>query len=297
MRVVLTGAASGIGRATARELARRGFQLVLVDRDEEGLQETVAGISGSQPQLEVVDLSSLSAVRGLAEQLATEPVGVLINNAGVLVESRIVTEDGFELTFAVNTLAPFFLTRLLWPQLMASGKGRVVNVSSLSHRHGHIDFEDLAGLGRFNRYEAYARSKLSILLLTRALARRAEGLPVAVNAIHPGVIGTGLGEGGCISLLLRVARPLLKTPEQGARGLVYLAADPKGDQRRGQYFVGTAVKQPAARGRDEGTAERLYSAVEAMLAPWGALPPIPVPDSSLNGEPDRGGADGTTAQD
>ncbi len=96
---------------------------------------------------------------------------------------------------------------------------------------------------------------------------------------------------------LRVARPLLKTPEQGARGLVYLAADPKGDQRRGQYFVGTAVKQPAARGRDEGTAERLYSAVEAMLAPWGALPPIPVPDSSLNGEPDRGGADGTTAQD
>lgn len=274
MRAVVTGAASGIGRATARQLAARGFRLVLVDRDAEGLRETAVGLVGPEPRLENVDLSSLAAVRDLAARLADEPIDVLINNAGVLVETREQTEDGFELTFAVNTLAPFLLTRLLWPQLVASGQGRVVNVSSLAYRHGRIDFDDLTGLGSFTRYGAYARSKLAILLLTRALARRASDSPVAVNAVHPGVIGTGLGEGGCISLVMRLARPLMKTPEQGAAGLVFLATDADPVRCRGEYFGGTRIKRTTARGRDEASAETLYEAVEGLLEPWGPLPPI-----------------------
>ena len=274
MRALVTGAASGIGRATATKLAERGFDLVLVDRNEEGLRETAAGFSNAEPQLEVVDLSSMTAVRALAERLGEGPLHVLINNAGVLVETRERTEDGFELTFAVNSLAPFLLTRLLWPRLVASGDGRVVNVSSLAYRHGRINFGDLAGVEGFTRYGAYARSKLSILLLTRALARRTGAEPVAVNAVHPGVIGTSLGEGGCISMLLRVARPLLKTPAQGADGLVFLATEPAARDWRGEYLVGTRIKRTTARGRDDESADRLYSAVEDLLAPWGPLPPV-----------------------
>jgi NAD(P)-dependent dehydrogenase (short-subunit alcohol dehydrogenase family) len=274
MRAVVTGAASGIGRATAQQLAERGFDLVLVDRNAEGLRETAGGFSAIQHRLECVDLSSLGAVRDLAARLAPYPVDVLINNAGVLVERREQTVDGFELTFAVNTLAPFLLTRLLWPQLVASGDGRVINVSSLAYRHGRINFDDLAGLDDFTRYGAYARSKLSILLLTRALAHRAADQPVAVNAVHPGVIGTQLGEGGCISLLLQAARPFLKTPDQGAAGLVYLATEDAARRFRGQYLVGTRVKKTTARGRDEKGSERLYKAVENLLKPWGPLPPV-----------------------
>lgn len=276
MRAVITGAASGIGRATAQQLSARGFSLVLVDRNGEGLRETGAKLAGPEARLETVDLSSLGAVRELAARLANEPLDVLINNAGVLVETRVRTEDGFELTFAVNTLAPFLLTRLLWHRLVASGQGRVVNVSSLAYRHGRIDFDDLAGLEGFTRYGAYARSKLSILLLTRALARRAEDQPVAVNAVHPGVIGTGLGEGGFISLLMRAARPLMKTSEQGAAGLVFLAADAP-LSCRGEYLVGTRVRRTTRKGRDEATAETLYAAVEDLLDPWGPLPPIAGP--------------------
>ncbi len=210
----------------------------------------------------------------MADRLADEPIDVLINNAGVLVETRVETEDGFEVTFAVNALAPYLLTRLLWPQPVASGEGRVVNVSSLAYRHGKIDWDDLRGLGTFTRYGAYARSKLSVLLLTRALARRAAGEPVAVNAVHPGVIGTGLGEGGCISLALRLAGPLLKTPQQGAAGLVFLATEADPLSCRGQYLVGRRVRRTTPRGRDEASAEALYKAVEELLQPWGPLPPV-----------------------
>jgi len=277
MRAVITGAASGIGLATARQLSDRGFDLVLVDRNAEGLREAAETLRGPVPRLEIVDLSSMEAVRQLASRLVDETIDVLINNAGVLVESPVETEDGIEVTFAVNTLAPFLLTRLLWPQLAASGEGRVVNVSSLAYRHGKIDWDDLRGIGTFTRYGAYARSKLSILLLTRALARRAADGSVAVNAVHPGIIGTSLGEGGCISLALRLAGPLLKTPEQGAAGLVFLAteSDPLGC--RGQYLVGKRVRRTTPRGRDEASAEALYEAVEALLEPWGPLPQVEAP--------------------
>ncbi len=272
--IVLTGAASGIGRAAARELGRRGARLVLVDRNADGLRETAGELEGPAPRLEVVDLSSMGALSQLVDRLSTEPVDALINNAGVLKESHELTVDGFELTFAVNTLAPFLLTRLLWPRLLASGRGRVVNVSSLAYRHGRIDFDDLAGQHSFHRYGAYSRSKLAVLLLTRALARRAADKPLRVNAVHPGVVGTGLGEGGFISRMLRMARPLLKSPEQGARGLVYLAAEPEADAHRGEYFVGTRLTRPRARGRDDETGERLYDAIEALLSPWGPLPTL-----------------------
>jgi NAD(P)-dependent dehydrogenase (short-subunit alcohol dehydrogenase family) len=271
-RIVLTGAASGIGRATAHELARRGCSLVLVDRDGDGLRETAAGMQSPAPRLEVVDLSSQARVQALGLSLGDEPVGALINNAGLLCEALHITEDGFELTFAVNTMAPFLLTHLLWPQLVASGDGRVVNVVSLSYRHGRIDFNDLPGTRDFQRYGAYARSKLALLLLTRELARRAGQQPVAVNAVHPGVIGTALGEGGLITSLMKFARPLLKSPKQGAKGLVYLAldADPG---LRGQYLVGTAPRPVAAVGRDDETARRLYDELARALRGGSALPP------------------------
>jgi len=264
--IVLTGAASGIGRTTASELERLGARLTLVDRDAQGLEETTQQFHRSDVHLEVVDLASMGAVRDLALRLSDQPIDVLINNAGLLSERHTFTQDGFELTFAVNALAPFMLTRMLWPQLIRSGSGRVVNISSLSYRHGKIDFEDLSGQCSFSRYGAYARSKLAVLLLTRAMARRAQG-SLLINAVHPGVVGSGLGEGGLISRMMKMARPLLKTPEQGARGLVYLATDPSVTDQ-GAYFVGTRPVRPTARGRDDETGERLHAAVEQLLTPW-----------------------------
>jgi len=248
---------------------------VLVDRNADALRETAKKLPGRKPELEVVDLSSLAAVRGLVKRLHEQPVDVLINNAGVLRRAHELSEDGLELTFAINTVAPFLLTRLLWPNLVASGRGRVINVSSLAHRHGRIDLDDIAGLRRFRRYGAYSRSKLALLLLTRALARRAESLPLAINAVHPGLVGTKLGDGGIISQLLRLARPLLKTPGQGAESLVFLATDPAGEQHRGEYFVGTTPTRSHARGRDDETGERLFALLEELLTPWGPLPPLP----------------------
>ena len=274
MSTVLTGAASGIGRATAQLLSERGVELVLVDRDEHGLHETARLLHGPRPRLEVVDLSSIEEVCGLAEEISEEPVDVLINNAGVLVESPVKSRDGYELTFAVNLLAPFLLTRLLWPQLLSSGQGRVVNVSSLAYRHGTMDIGNLGSTDGFTRYGAYASSKLGLLLLTRALARRAVDLPVAVNAIHPGVIGTGLGEGGCVSLLLRLAGPLLKTPRHGASGLVHLALETDVWGCRGEYFVGRNARNTTPRGRDEAQEEALFRALEALVEPSVTLPSL-----------------------
>lgn len=244
--------------------------MVLVDRDSSGLQDTAATITDAghaAPTLHEVDLSTTGGVRALARTLIEEhpQIDILANNAGLLSDRRQETSEGFELTFAVNYLAPFLLTKLLLEVLGKSPDGRVVNTCSLAHGHGTIHFDDLQLREGYNLYKAYSQSKLALMLFTRALARRTRDTNITANCFHPGVVGTGIGEGGVMSKIMGVVAPLLRRPDRGARTLVYLATSPELKDVRGEYFVDEKRKRPKARGLDDELGERLWQHTESLL--------------------------------
>jgi len=195
---VVTGAARGIGRAAAVELARRGATVIMLCRDAASGVRAVADVQRTAPQGEVAvvacDLASFDAIRAAAADIARRwpEVHVLINNAGVSIARRQVSADGLEMTFAVNHLAPFLLTHLLLPQLRAAAPSRVLNVTSELERWGRIDFDNLQGERRYNGTRAYLQSKLANVLFTYALAERLAATGVAVSCIYPGLVATDL---------------------------------------------------------------------------------------------------------
>src|SRR5579871_1588260 len=197
---MVTGATRGLGLATARSLVRQGHCVLLHGRDERGGRAVIAELLAERPacapQLLLADFRSLAEVRDLAMRvLATVPrLDVLVNNAGGAFFSRRLTRDGFETTFAVNHLAPFLLTNLLLPRLLASSPARIVNVASAAHRGQALDFDDLMSAHDYKLMRAYGRSKLANILFTRALARRLAGRGVTANALHPGVVNTRIAQ-------------------------------------------------------------------------------------------------------
>ena len=257
--VLITGATSGIGRQTARDIAHRGHRLILHGRSQDSLEEAARELAeasgGEAPEVVCADLASLDGVRQMAEALRDRfaAIDVLVNNAGVYMNERRLTADGYEMTFAVNHLAPFLLTHLLLDQLRgAGGRARVVNVSSIAHNRGRLDFDNLQAELQFDPYEAYSRSKLANVLFTVELARRlGPEADVAVNALHPGVVSTkllteGFGVQGSDSL------------EEGARTSVYLATAPEVEGVSGRYFKDCrqAPMNPVA--RDEALSQKFY---------------------------------------
>jgi NAD(P)-dependent dehydrogenase (short-subunit alcohol dehydrogenase family) len=237
--VLITGSTDGIGKQTAIELARLGATVLLHGRSAErgkAAMEEVRRITGSD-NLDYVaaDLSSQKQVRAMAAQVHEryDRLHVLINNAAVVMNKRQLTEDGLEMTFAVNHLAPFLLTHLLLGLLQQSAPARIINVSSGTHQGARIDFDNLQGERSFNGYSVYALSKLGNILFTYDLAERLKGTGVTVNCLHPGVTATkllriGWGSGG-------------DSLEEGAATPVYLASLPEVENVTGQYFV---RKQP-----------------------------------------------------
>src|SRR3989441_6663023 len=199
---LVTGANSGIGKATALGLARMGGTVVMACRDatrgEAARQEIIRESGNPRVFLEIVDLASEASTRSLAETIHRKypRLDVLINNAGVYTSHRQMTADGLELQFEVNYLSGFLLTQLLLDLLKKSAPSRIVNVSSSAHMGGTIRFEELQGERRYGGFRAYSQSKLAQVLFTRELARRLEGTGVTVNACHPGVIRTNLAMGG-----------------------------------------------------------------------------------------------------
>ena len=197
---VVTGATSGIGKAAATALAGMGGQVVLVGRDRGRAEAAAAEIGAAAavpPKVEIADLASMEQVRALAGRLAAlERIDVLINNAGLVLGERRVTEDGFEYVFAVNHLAPFLLTNLLLPKLTGSAPARVVTVSSDAHSAARLDLDDPGQEHGWNSWRSYANSKLANILFTRELARRLDGTGVTANCAHPGTVRTGFGREG-----------------------------------------------------------------------------------------------------
>ncbi len=270
---VVTGAGSGIGRAAALGLARRGATVVLVCRSEasgNAAVEEIArpGCDGSATLL-LADLASQRQVRALAVAIRArfERVHVLINNAGVAgARPRRVTGDGLERTFAVNHLAPFLLTTLLLDTLKACAPARVVTVSSAAHRFYAMDFDDLQGERRYSGFGAYARSKLANVLFTHELARRLEGTGVTANCLHPGVVATNIFRDSPRVLRTIFAGPLALSPEKGADTVLHLATAPEVAGVSGRYFVRRRPVRPSRAARDADAARRLWQASEVLTA-------------------------------
>jgi NAD(P)-dependent dehydrogenase (short-subunit alcohol dehydrogenase family) len=255
--VVVTGASSGIGEAAARELARLGAVVVPVGRDERRLGRVAAAVE-AEPML--ADFASLDAVRTLAVALLERHarIDVLVNNAGLVSGPRRLSADGYELTFAVNHLAPFLLTNLLLDRLRESGESRVVTTSSGAHHGGLIDLDDLQLERRYSASRAYANSKLANVLFTRELARREPS--IVANCFHPGVIRTRLTRGAKPALRLGalVAAPVLGSSRTGAQTLVWLAASKEAREESGGYFERERPGRVSAQAQDDALAAALW---------------------------------------
>src|SRR5215204_6092647 len=242
--VLITGATSGIGRATAIGLATMGAHLAITGRDRvrtEDAGREIRAAGGGRVELFIADLSSQSEVRRLAEEVlqSLSRIHVLVNNVGGYWKTRHVTVDGLERTFALNHLAPFLLTHLLLDRLTHSSPARVVTVSSHAHAQGRIDFDDLQGERNYSGAKAYNQSKLANVLFTYELARRLQASPlpdqavVTANVVHPGMVSTSFGAEDPATvqrLLIPMLRYLMKTPAQGAATPIYVASAPHLEQ-------------------------------------------------------------------
>ncbi|WNG22042.1 SDR family oxidoreductase [Cystobacter fuscus] len=265
---LITGATSGIGLESARALARQGATVVLSGRDkgrgEAALAEVRRTVPDARLDLLLADLTSLASVRQLAQdfQARYSRLDVLLNNAGLILDRRKVTPDGFEATFVTNHLSHFLLTNLLLEQLKASGASRVVTVSSEAHRFVPLDFlDDLqAERGSYSGTQVYGKSKLANILFTRALARRLAGTKVTANSLHPGVVrsGFGLNSEGIFKHLVKLASPFMLSAEGGARTSVFLASSPEVEGVSAKYFIRSKVAREAKTAQDDAAMETLW---------------------------------------
>ena len=240
---VVTGGSSGIGQYTALGLARMGATVVIAARNSERLAETAAWLKAKVPgaivEAEPVDFAALNSVRALAARIAArhERIAILVNNAGLVATRRTVTADGFEALVQINHLAPFLLTNLLLPAIRAEPRARIVNVASDASTHATIDFDDFQFERGWGALRAYGRSKLMNILFTVELARRLDGSGVTANALHPGFVGSRIGnKGWAVDWLWALIKPFALSPAQGAETPVYLAASPAVADVSGQYF-------------------------------------------------------------
>ncbi len=273
---LVTGATNGIGKVTARELAKMGATTVIIGRSAERVQQTVDEIKQAAGHAQVdgivADLSLMSQTRAAAESFRRkyDRLDVLVNNAGIGASQRAVTEEGFERMFALNHLSYFLLTNLLLDGIKNSAPSRIVNLSSDAHRSAQLDFGDLQNERQWGPggYIAYGRTKLMNVLFTRELARRLSGTGVTANAVHPGIVATGLwrGAGGIFGNLIGLFAPLyMLTPEQGAQTSIYVATAPEIAAMTGFYFTDSQPVAPSKAAQDDEAARRLWTVSAEMV--------------------------------
>lgn len=269
--VLITGANSGLGFVTARQLAWRNARVILACRREEAAREAKEAILASSPNAQVntlvLDLASLSSVRTAAASIMARwpAIDVLVNNAGIAQVGRKESVDGFELTLATNHLGPFLFTRLLEPALSAT-EGRIINVASDAHRYGRLHFEDLQLTRRYQVLRAYAQSKLANILFTRQLAEHLESAGVGVYAAHPGNVNTNIwpGERWYQRLFRGLIRPFMLSADEGAETLIWLATSPDLEGENGLYYKKCRRHRPSAAACDRQSAQRLWQVSEAL---------------------------------
>ena len=241
---LITGGTSGIGKAAAVALAAMGADVVVVGRNRErgeaALREIKAQGHNESVRLMLADLSVQAEVRRLAAEFLGrhDRLDVLVNNAGLVQSKRTETPDGIETTLAINHLAPFLLTNLLLERLKQSAPSRIITVSSEAQRWGNMDFDDLQSTQKYRGFPVYGMTKLANIMFTYELAERLKGTFVTANCLHPGAVGTNFGKnnGGPMTLFFRAAKPFMRSPEQGADTLIWLASSPDVEGVSGKYF-------------------------------------------------------------
>lgn len=275
-QVLITGGNSGIGKATAAALAKRGAGVTITSRDAaKGAKaaDEIAEATGVRVAVGSLDLSRLASVQAFAQGYLShhDRLDVLINNAGVMAGARRETPDGFEWTFAVNHLGPFLLTELLTGLLVASAPSRIIAVSSENHRGARdgLNFEDLQMRNGYSSSKAYAASKLANIMFTVELDRRLRASGITAKALHPGVVATSFGKGPdspkMMGLLMTVLTPVLRKPAQGASTSVFLATAPPEALDAGLYWSDGVAKDPAATAVDAEAAARLWAESERLV--------------------------------
>lgn len=277
---VITGGNSGIGKETAAALAGMGAHVIIAARNPTKAAAAVAELQHRTPDASVeqmtLDLASFASVRAFAADFAErfDTLHVLVNNAGAVLRSRTITEDGHETQFEVNHLSHFLLTNLLRDRLEHAPAGRIVNVSSTGHTFARsgLDFDDLeSSRGRYKGFGVYCETKLANILFTRELANRWTATTVTANAVHPGFVGSNFGRerdmgfhGGAAMLALR---PFAISSAAGARTSIYLASSPDVNGVSGQYFYKCRVASPSKAALDNAAAARLWDVSAQMTQP------------------------------
>ncbi len=274
--VLITGATGGIGRAAAEELARMGARVLGISRNPDKCSRVADEIQQVTGNKDVhylcANLSSMAHVRQVAKDATAHfpQIHVLINNVGAIHFFREESADGFELTFALNHLSGFFLTNLLLDHLRSSAPARIINVSSSAQFNGKMHFDDLQLKRSYGFMKAYSQSKLANMLFTYELARRLEGSGVTVNAMHPGLVQTNIATNN--NALVRLGQKIIlrnsRTPEHGARTIVYLASSLEVEDISGKYFIDEKPVPSARASYNEADAVRLWSESEALLRPF-----------------------------
>lgn len=276
--VIVTGANTGIGFPTAKDLAERGARVILGCRKQEkgiaARDSIIATTGNSDVHYKHLDLASLNSVRKFAEDIIKNEkrLDVLVNNAGIYETDHVKTEDGLSLIMQSNHFGPFLLTSLLLPLLKKSAPSRIVNVSSLAHRSGKLEFDNLnfekETKESFSKRQAYQNSKMCNVLMTLELARRLEGTGVTANCLHPGVIATDI----LSSLKKKWFHPFLlllkifcKSPREGAQTTIFLAVSPEVEGVTGKYYADCRESNIAHSARDTDLARKLWEVSEKLV--------------------------------
>jgi retinol dehydrogenase 12 len=263
---VVTGASAGIGLHTVLGLARAGMRIIMVGRHagrtEIARHFITERVPGAAIDAVLADFSSLDEVRALATEILArcERLDVLVNNAGLITPRYAVSAEGYELTLAVNHLAPFLLTNLLLERLTASAPARIVTVASQAHRGARLDLATMTHPPNWTPLSAYGRSKLANILFTRALARRLDPAVVTACCLHPGMIATDIGNraGSLAGLGWRLAKSFLPGPDKGAKTSIFLATVADPTPFHGAYVIGEAITEPDPAALDDRLGEKLW---------------------------------------
>ncbi|XP_046446625.1 retinol dehydrogenase 11-like [Daphnia pulex] len=274
---VITGANTGIGKETARELSRRGAQVVIACRDIQKAGDAAREISSETKNSVTtlkLDLASLSSIRTAAQNLKVQQpkIHLLINNAGIMVCPQWKTEDDFEMQLGVNHLGHFLWTLMLLDNVKQAAPSRIINVSSIAHTRGNIDFDDIMMEKNYDPTRSYCRSKLANVLFSKELANRLNGTGVTCYSLHPGVVQTELGRHLRVTTNRLVddmfhwfGQYFFKTPEMGAQTTIYCATEPSLSSRTGLYYSDCAEERPARQAENKEAARRLWEISEKLV--------------------------------
>ncbi|KAM5274625.1 retinol dehydrogenase 11 [Ctenodactylus gundi] len=262
---IVTGANTGIGKETARELAQRGARVYMACRDvqkgEVVARELQATTGNQQVLVRKLDLADTKSIQAFAKDFLAEEkhLHILINNAGVMMCPYTQTADGFEMHMGVNHLGHFLLTHLLLEKMKESAPSRVINVSSWAHHLGRIYFHNLQGEKFYNAGLAYCHSKLANILFTRELARRLQGSGVTTYSVHPGTVNSEVvRHSSVMSCMWRLFSFCIKTPQQGAQTSLYCALTEGLEVLNGNHFSDCHVAWVSSQARNETIARRLW---------------------------------------